>query len=73
MTVEEARAEYAAVADAIDDSAIVHLTRPKYAQGTATCPECLWLGRLIEAASLAYDLAVAEASMRRLRESVAWA
>lgn len=61
MTVEDARAEYADVAAAM---AVSHEWR---------CPVCLWLGRLIEAASLSYDLAVAEASMRRLRESVAWA
>jgi hypothetical protein len=36
------------------------------------CPTCHWLGREIEAASLELDLAVAEASLKRVRESVAW-
>lgn len=38
----------------------------------AHCPICQWAARCIEAASIAYDMAVAAASDERIRRSVAW-
>lgn len=71
MTVTEARAQYAAVARAMAAAAITHHNGLHPAEAWR-CTSCHWLGGLIEAASLDYDLAVSEASQERTRASVAW-
>jgi hypothetical protein len=72
VTVAAARAAYAAVASEIVAKQAVHFAGRHPAEAWR-CPDCHALGLEIEAASLAVDLRVAEASQERIRGSVAWA
>lgn len=63
MTVEMARENYA-------DWATFRTFVP--CRRRPTCPTCNWIEQEIDAASIALDLAVAEESRQRTRESVAW-
>lgn len=68
MTVEQARAEYAQVA-----SWLAWHQCPPYLIGPGwACPFIEFAGRRLDALSLAYDNAMAEASDERIRASVAW-
>lgn len=71
MTLARARADYAACARAISRSQDAHLAG-RMALPPETCPVCHGLGLEIEAASIRLDLMTAEASLERIRGSVAW-
>jgi hypothetical protein len=71
MTVALARHEYAAIARTVSGRADDHLDG-WVPVPVERCPTCHWLGLETEAASIRLDLAEAEASIERLRQSVAW-
>lgn len=66
MTLARARAEYAAVAESL----AYHGDICRWAG--FPCRACHILGGLADALSIAVDLAVAEASLERIRGGVAW-
>jgi hypothetical protein len=72
MSVTLARCAYVATARALSGSQDDHLEGWMVVP-VERCPSCHQLGLGIEAASVALDLAEAEASIERLRRSVAWA
>jgi hypothetical protein len=69
MTVEGARAEYAATVAAISEELGLH-ARGALPGPSATCRHCHWLAHVLEGAQIAIDLAVSEESWQRLRKSI---
>lgn len=70
MTVEEARRAYHWVAGYIEDMTDVSFWDHDY-RGCG-CRSCTMVYLLTDAASISYDLAVAEESIERTRRGVAW-
>ena len=61
MTIEEASRQYRIWADALADLPQYHTAE----NTTAICPCCSFASERADAASIAYDLAVAEAQLAR--------
>ena len=71
MSVQEARIDYTVWSQSL----LIRTGRcgPRHSFDRRGCWYCGVLSRLIDAASITYDLAVAEASIERIRRQVAYA
>jgi hypothetical protein len=72
VSVEMAQAIYRHRAITLNRTADDHESRDYLIGSMEECAMCHRLSLDLDAASIAYDLAVAEASLERIRGSVAW-